>query len=126
MFSHIVIGSNDLPRSKSFYDALFAAMGGKPGTQNPKGRLVYLHRGGRFMITKPLDGRPATPANGGTIGFTMDSPAEVEAWHKAGVDNGGMAIEDPPGKRQGSTGPVYLAYLSDPDGNKLCGVHRMA
>jgi catechol 2,3-dioxygenase-like lactoylglutathione lyase family enzyme len=125
MFSHIMIGSNDIARSKSFYDALFSAIGGKPGAQDPKGRLVYVYRGGRLMISKPIDGKPATHANGGTIGFTMESAAEAEAWHKAGVENGGMAIEDPPGTRQGSSGPLYLAYLRDPDGNKLCAVHRM-
>jgi catechol 2,3-dioxygenase-like lactoylglutathione lyase family enzyme len=125
VFSHVMIGSNDIARARSFYDALFAAMGGKPGTQDPKGRLFYRHRGGLFMVSEPIDGQPACHANGGTIGFTMESPAEVEAWHKAGVENGGMAIEDPPGTRQGSTGPLYLAYLRDPDGNKLCALHRM-
>jgi catechol 2,3-dioxygenase-like lactoylglutathione lyase family enzyme len=120
-----MIGSNDIARARSFYDALFAAMGGKPGVQDPKGRLFYRHRGGLFMVSEPIDGQPACHANGGTIGFTMESPAEVEAWHKAGVENGGMAIEDPPGTRQGSTGPLYLAYLRDPDGNKLCALHRM-
>jgi catechol 2,3-dioxygenase-like lactoylglutathione lyase family enzyme len=125
MFSHVMIGSNDIARSKSFYDALFSAMGGKPGSQDPRGRLVYWHRGGLFMVSKPIDGQPACHANGGTIGFTMESTAEVEAWHKAGVESGGMAIEDPPGTRQGNYGPLYLAYLRDPDGNKLCALHRM-
>ena len=104
---------------------MFAANGGKPGTQDPKGRLVYAHNGGRFLVTKPIDGQPATRANGGTIGFTMASPAEVDAWHKAGTENGGTSIEDPPGERQGAAGALYLAYLRDPDGNKLCGLHRM-
>jgi catechol 2,3-dioxygenase-like lactoylglutathione lyase family enzyme len=126
MFSHVMIGSNDIARSRSFYDALFSAMGGKPGRQDAKGRLVYLHRGGLFMVSKPIDGEPACHANGGTIGFTMESAAEVEAWHKAGVENGGRTIEDPPGMRQGNFGPLYLAYLRDPDGNKLCALHRMS
>ena len=121
-----MIGSNDIERSKTFYDAVFAAMGAKPGTSDAKGRLIYSHRGGRFMVTKPIDGNPACPANGGTIGFIMDGPAEVDAWHKAGTANGGTSIEDPPGPRQGAAGQIYLAYLRDPDGNKLCGLHRMA
>ena len=125
MFTHVMVGSNDIARSKSFYDALFAAIGGKPGAQDPRGRLVYAHNGGRFMVTAPIDGRPATHANGGTIGFAMASPAEVDAWHKAGTENGGTSIEDPPGERQGAAGALYLAYLRDPDGNKLCGLHRM-
>jgi catechol 2,3-dioxygenase-like lactoylglutathione lyase family enzyme len=125
MFSHIMIGSNDIARSKSFYDALFGAMGGKPGVLDQKGRLIYAHRGGRLMVTKPIDGEPACHANGGTIGFVVESPEEADAWHKAGVDNAGAAIEDAPGVRQGSAGKLYLAYLRDPDGNKLCALHRM-
>ena len=125
MFTHVMIGSNDLARSKTFYDAVFAAIGGQPGTQDPRGRLIYAHRGGRFLITKPIDGEPACHANGGTIGFAMESPAEADAWHKAGVAHGGSAIEDPPGVRQGAAGSLYLAYLRDPDGNKLCALHRI-
>jgi catechol 2,3-dioxygenase-like lactoylglutathione lyase family enzyme len=122
MFSHVVIGSNDIARSKKFYDALFVAMGGKPGDQDAGGRLIYAHNGGRFMVSKPIDGGPATHANGRTIGFSMSNPAQVDAWHKAGVADGGATIEDPPGLRQGAAGALYLAYLRDPDGNKL---HRM-
>jgi catechol 2,3-dioxygenase-like lactoylglutathione lyase family enzyme len=123
MFSHVMVGSNDIARSKTFYDALFAAVGGKPGRQDDKGRLIYAHNGGLFLVSPPIDGKPATHANGGTIGFAMASPEQANAWHAAGVANGGTAIEDPPGVR--GTGPLYLAYLRDPDGNKLCGLHRM-
>ena len=125
MFSHIMVGSNDIARSKKFYDALFVAIGGQPGVQDAKGRLAYTHNGGRFMVSKPIDGKPASAANGGTIGFTMSDAKQAEAWHKAGVANGGTSIEDPPGVRQGATGRIFLAYLRDPDGNKLCALHRM-
>jgi catechol 2,3-dioxygenase-like lactoylglutathione lyase family enzyme len=124
MFSHIMIGSNDIARSKKFYDALFGAMGAKPATEDARGRLAYTHNGGRFMVSKPIDGKPASHANGGTIGFLMSSPDQAQAWHKAGVANGGKTIEDPPGVRQGATGEMYLAYLRDPDGNKLCALYR--
>ena len=124
MFSHITIGSNDLARTKAFYDALFAATGGEPGVEDPKRRLIYAHRGGRLIVTKPIDGKAATGANGGTIGFTMESPDEAKAWHDAGVANGGTSCEDPPGERTGSAGKMYLAYLRDPDGNKLCALYR--
>ena len=126
MFSHVMIGSNDIARSKSFYDALFAALGGKPGRIDDKGRLSYLHKGAAFMVTPPIDGASATHANGGTIGFAADGPEQAQAWHAAGVAHGGTAIEDPPGIRQGAMGPLYLAYLRDPDGNKLCALHRVA
>ena len=126
MFNHVMVGSNDLARSRAFYDAVIGAMGGKPGVQDAMGRLIYAHRGGRLMVTKPIDGGAATGANGGTLGFKMESDAEVAAWHKAGMENGGVSCEDPPGPRQGPNGSVYLAYLRDPDGNKLCGLHRAA
>ena len=126
MFSHVMIGSNDVERSKQFYDALLATIGGKPAKTDPAGRLVYLHRGGVLMITKPIDGNAATSANGGTIGFAVEGPDEAEAWHRAGLAHGGTAVEDPPGLRDGTYGPLYLAYLRDPDGNKLCAIHRLA
>ena len=124
MFSHMMVGSNDMPRSKTFYDAIFQAMGGRPGREDDKGRLVYLHDGGIFLVTKPLDGAPATAGNGCTVGFRMTA-AQADDWHAAGVANGGTAIEDPPGIREGSFGQLYLAYLRDPDGNKLCALHRV-
>jgi catechol 2,3-dioxygenase-like lactoylglutathione lyase family enzyme len=124
MFSHIMVGSNDLERSKTFYDSLFAAMGAKPGRRDEKG-VNYLHNGALFMVRPPLNGRAATHGNGSTIGFTVDSPERVDAWHAAGVQTGGMSVEDPPGIRQGTFGPLYLAYLRDPDGNKLCALHRL-
>ncbi len=125
MFSHVMVGSNDIARSKKFYDALFGAVGGKPGSQDAKGRLIYVHNGGLLLVSQPIDGKPATHANGGTIGFAMASPEQAKAWHDAGVAAGGTSIEDPPGVRAGGAVPMYLAYLRDPDGNKLCGLHRM-
>ena len=124
MYSHMMVGSNDIERSRKFYDATFQAMGGKPGRTDDKNRLIYMHNGGLFIVTPPIDGQPATPANGGTIGIAM-TPEQADAWHQAGTENGGTAIEDPPGVRSGAMGSLYLAYLRDPDGNKLCALHRM-
>ena len=126
MFSHVMVGSNDIERSKRFYDALFAAIGGKAGRIDEKGRLLYPHKGGLCMVSKPIDGEPAHHANGGTIGFAMESPEQANAWHDAGVSAGGTSIEDPPGLRHQHFGTLYLAYLRDPDGNKLCALHRPA
>ena len=125
MFSHMMVGSNDLARSKKFYDALLTTIGGKPGFEDPKGRLIYANKGAMFLVTKPIDGEPATVANGATIGFAVDGPDQAKAWHQAGVDNGGAAIEDAPGVREGGGMKLYLAYLRDPDGNKLCALHRV-
>ena len=125
MFSHVMVGSNDIDRSKRFYDALFAAVGGKAGRKDDRGRLSYLHKGAVLMVSPPIDGKPATHGNGSTIGIALDSPEQVRRWHDAGAASGGTSIEDPPGIRQGSFGPLYLAYLRDPDGNKFCGLHRL-
>lgn len=125
MYSHMMVGTDDIDRSKKFYDALFGAVGGKPGFVDPKGRIIYMHNGGLFLVTKPIDGEAATPGNGMTVGFAMANPAECDAWHAAGLAAGGKAIEDPPGVREAGFGKLYLAYLRDPDGNKLCALHRM-
>ncbi len=125
MYSHNMVGTNDLAKSKAFYDATFTAIGGKEAIQDDKGRLIYMHNGGIFLVTPPIDGQPATAGNGCTIGFAMESPEQADAWHAAGVANGGTAIEDPPGVREGGMGALYLAYLRDPDGNKLCALKRM-
>jgi catechol 2,3-dioxygenase-like lactoylglutathione lyase family enzyme len=125
MFSHMMVGSNDLERSQKFYDQLFTSIGSKPGRTDDKGRLSYGRNGAVFMVTSPIDGQPATRGNGSTIGFSLDSPEQVDTWHKAGVEAGGTSIEDPPGIRSNAFGALYLAYLRDPDGNKLCGLHRI-
>src|ERR1700734_2288268 len=101
MFNHMMVGSNDIARSKKFYDALFGAIGGQPGREDAKGRLIYAHDGGVLMVSKPIDDKPATHANGGTIGIKLASPEQGKAWHDAGVANGGTSIEDPPGIRPG-------------------------
>ncbi len=125
MYSHMMVGSNDIDRSKKFYDATFKAIGGREGIVDEKGRLIYLHNGGAFLVTKPIDGEPATAGNGCTVGIAM-TPEQADAWHAAGVAAGGTAIEDPPGVRgEGTPNAMYLAYLRDPDGNKLCALHRM-
>lgn len=125
MYSHNMVGSNDIARSKTFYDALFTAIGGRAGMQDDKGRLLYMYNSGLFMVSTPIDGEPATIGNGSTVGFAMDSPEQADAWHAAGVAAGGTSIEDPPGIREGGFGKLYLAYLRDPDGNKLCALKRM-
>lgn len=125
MFTHVVLGSNDLQRSRQFYDAIFAVLGGEPGVEYGPDRLAYAHNGNRLMITRPINGEPATFANGGTIGIAAASPEQARAWHDAGVANGGTSCEDPPGPRDFGTMKLYLGYLRDPDGNKLCIMHPL-
>jgi catechol 2,3-dioxygenase-like lactoylglutathione lyase family enzyme len=125
MFSHVMFGVNDLERSKKFYDALLGTLGIGPGVANAK-RYFYRSPTGTFGITTPINGAPATQGNGSTLGFAVQSPEQGDAWHAAGVANGGTTCEDPPGFREGPTGQIYLAYLRDPDGNKICALHRPA
>ncbi|MAT36350.1 MAG: glyoxalase [Ponticaulis sp.] len=124
MFSHMMVGSNDLDKAKTFYDAILGVLGAKEGVIDPKGRLVYRHNGAAFLVTKPIDGNPATVSNGATLGFAAESPEQADAWHKAGAAAGGTPIEDPPGWREGGGMRLYLAYLRDPDGNKICALCR--
>ena len=125
MFSHVMVGANDLDVSRKFYDAVLGTLGIPAGITDEKGRIFYLSPAGVFAVTKPINGASATAANGGTVGFTVGDPAGVDAWHAAGVANGGTTCEDPPGVRESGMGKMYLAYLRDPSGNKLCAVHRM-
>lgn len=124
MFSHIMIGTNDIDRSKKFYDAVLGALGVPAGNVD-RHRVFWRTKTGVFSTSLPIDGQPATCANGGTIGFACSSPEQVQAWHAAGLANGGVTIEDPPGVREGAAGKLYLAYLRDPDGNKICALHRV-
>lgn len=124
MYSHNMVGTNDLAKSRTFYDALFTAVGGQPGQADPeRPRAMWFHKDGIFVVTKPINGEPATVANGSTIGFVMDNPEQVHAWHDAGVAAGGTTCEDPPGPRPFGDRQLYLAYLRDPDGHKLCALH---
>ena len=123
MFSHIMIGTNNLDKAKAFYDPLLATLGVPAGNVD-RHRIFYRTKGGVLGVSIPIDGQPASSMNGGTIGFACDSAEQADAWHAAGIANGGTTCEDPPGVREGSK--MYLAYLRDPDGNKLCALHRMA
>jgi len=129
MLNHVFVGSNDIERSKRFYDAVLGTLGAPESVRNtaPSGhtRLFYRHNGSTFGISEPIDGEVATLANGGTIGFKCDSAEQVKAFHDVAVEHGGKSIEEPPGLRDGKMGPMHLAYVRDPDGNKLCAIFRV-
>ena len=128
MFSHVVVGTNDLKIAKRFYDAVLGALGygeGLSDDDDVRRRYVYRTDTGLFIVTQPINGQPASPANGGTIGFACQSTEQVDRWHAAGVANGGTSAEAPPGVRETASNSLYLAYLRDPDGNKICALHRM-
>jgi catechol 2,3-dioxygenase-like lactoylglutathione lyase family enzyme len=124
LFSHVMLGVNDMDASRKFYDATLGALGYSAGVIDPKGRCVYRSDSGVLLLSAPLNGEAACGANGGTVGFKVDSSVAAVAWHAAGVANGGTACEDPPGPR-GDPASMYLAYLRDPAGNKLCVLQRL-
>ncbi len=128
MFSHVMVGTNDIERSKRFYDAVLATLGvGEPIRNEARtghNRLFYRHDGGMFCVSEPINSESASFANGATIGFKCATPELVHAFHDTAVAHGGTSIEEPPGLRQGKMGALYLAYVRDPDGNKLCALHR--
>ena len=128
MFNHIMVGSNDIERSKRFYDAVLATLGAGAPLRNKADsghtRLFYQHDGSTFCVSEPINGEAATFSNGGTIGFKCSSAEQVQAFHDTAVAHGGVSIEQAPGLRKGSLGPMHLAYVRDPDGNKLCVIYR--
>ena len=128
MFNHVMVGSNDIERSARFYTAVLGVLGAGEPMRNraPSGhtRLFYRHDGSTFCVSEPIDGQPAHSANGGTIGFKCNSVEQLQAFHDAAIAAGGTSIEDPPGPRIGDLGELHLAYVRDPDGNKLCAIYR--
>ena len=128
MFNHIMVGSNDIERSARFYTAVLGVLGaGEPMRgRAPSGhmRLFYRHDGNTLGICEPINGESATSANGGTIGFKCTSPEQLHQFHDTAVAAGGTSIEEPPGLRTSELGQLYLAYVRDPDGNKLCAIYR--
>lgn len=124
MFSHVMIGTNNLDRAKTFYDAVLGTLGVPPGFVD-RHRVFWRTPTGVFSVSLPIDGQPATIGNGGTIGFAAQSTEQADAWHAAGLAQGGKTCEEPPGVREGAAGKLYLAYLRDPDGNKICSMYRL-
>jgi catechol 2,3-dioxygenase-like lactoylglutathione lyase family enzyme len=128
MLNHVMLGSNDIEKSKAFYNAVLGVLGaGEPMVHvadSGHTRLFYIHDGNTFAISEPINDKPAECANGFTIGFKCNSPEQIQELHDVAIANGGKTLEDPPGLREGSMGPMYLCYFTDPDGHKICGIHR--
>ena len=128
MFSHVMVGSSDIERSKAFYDAVLGVLGaGAPmEDRNDTGqtRLFYRHNGSLFGLSEPINGEAASVANGSTIGFACNSPEQVRGLHDVAVANGGTSVEEPPGPRKRASGVLHLCYFRDPDGHKICGLYR--
>ena len=117
IFTHVCVGTNDLEKSRAFYDAALAPLG--INNLSAFGENGYLYRvdAPEFLILKPANGEPACHANGGTIGFAAATRDKVHAFHADGMSAGGTC-EGEPGPRT-FTPTAYAAYLRDPDGNKI-------
>ena len=128
MLNHLMIGATDIEKTKSFYNAVLGVLGAKPPLSNVNAtgqtRIFYSHKGSTLCMSEPINGEPATGANGMTIGLACDSPEQVQELHDVAIANGGTSVEDPPGPRESDMGLMYLCYFLDPDGNKLCGIFR--
>jgi catechol 2,3-dioxygenase-like lactoylglutathione lyase family enzyme len=128
MLFHTMVGSNDIERSRQFYDAVLGSLGAGPAAENIAGsghkRLLYRNPGGtHFIVSQPINDEPATVANGSTVAFSCGSPEQVQQFHDVAVAHGGTSIEDLPGPRESAMGIIHLTYVRDPDGNKLCGIY---
>ena len=118
MFSHVMIGTNDLEKAKVFYDALLGTLGVRPAKVDGH-RIFYFTKTGVFSVSKPINGEPATHANGGTIGFLAASPEQAAAWHAAGIANGATTCEDPPGVRELAEADENRLHRRLPDASHL-------
>ena len=121
MISYVTIGVNDIPRAKTFYDAVLGTLGHQR-IYETEDWLGYCPADGAYMpriwVCKPENGKAATVGNGSMVGLHAPSPAVVDRFHAAGLASGGID-EGPPGRRARYQSGYYLAYLRDPAGNKL-------
>lgn len=128
MFNHVMVGPNDIERSNRFYDTVLGVLGASEPIWNEADgghmRLFYRHEGSTFCVSEPINDAAATAGNGSTVAFKCSSLAQVREFHDVAVAYGGTSIEDAPGPRNSNMGLVNLAYVRDPDGNKLCAIHR--
>ncbi|CAM2151320.1 VOC family protein [Pararobbsia alpina] len=133
MFSYVTVGTNDIERSIRFYDPVMTALGHR---RCPEGGVTDVfewagwgtYEDGEVIelalwVVKPFDNQPAIPGNGVMVAFDASSRAVVDAFYRAGLDNGGTS-EGEPGVRPYYGPTFYVAYVRDPDGNKLAAVCR--
>jgi catechol 2,3-dioxygenase-like lactoylglutathione lyase family enzyme len=119
MFTHMFVGTNDIDKSRAFYQAALGALGRQNVMPADAPRLVFPSDAGSFIVGAPADGQSATHYNGFTVGFAAADPAAIDAFHAAGLANGG-SDDGAPGPRPNAPGNAYGAYLRDPDGHKVC------
>ncbi|MBT2134914.1 VOC family protein [Croceibacterium sp. LX-88] len=122
MFTHVFLGSNDIEKSREFYDATMSVLGYQNVAPVEAGRLIYAGPQGTFIVAPPYNGEAATVSNGHTLGFSAPDDETIVKWHQAGLAAGGVD-EGAPGPRAAAPNNSHGAYLRDPDGNKVCVFH---
>jgi len=126
MIGYVTLGTDDLERSRAFYDALFAEIGASRLMEMDSGFTLYGTGWGRpgVAVTRPYDGEPARAGNGNMVSLVVDARDKVDRVHAralalGGSDEGAPGLRGPEGDRA-----FYGGYFRDPDGNKFC-VFRM-
>ena len=132
MFSHVMLGAIDIEESREFYDKIMPFLGTRLGkltldTDGKKSYIYFVNNKNSFLLKEPINNQAATHGNGTTIGFNASSTEMIDEWYAAGIKAGGINPElcDPPGIREGGGVQLYLAYLNDPSGNKICAMYRI-
>ncbi len=121
--NYVMIGSNDVTKARSYYDAVVPQIGGKVIAEYMPHAVCYELRGGGTMwVATPFDKETATVGNGNMVGLLCESEAEVRDVHAAALANGGTNEGDP-GERPQYGPNFYGAYARDPDGNKMSFVY---
>lgn len=124
MFSHLMLGVNDMEASKAFYDAVLGTLGRGPGVMGAKGRCFYFSDFG-ILVLKPSSIRLDINSTDSITGFTAETASQVDAWYKTGLSFGEDRVDGPPLIRDAEAGKFYLSYLLDPTGNKLCAMQYL-
>ena len=117
ILSHVSIGTNDMPRSVAFYDAVLPVLGCKKLMEFPFG-VAYGQQFPEFWVQLPIDGKPASVGNGTHICFVAASQEAVHAFHQAAMA-AGATDDGPPGPRPQYSAGYYGAFARDPDGHKV-------
>jgi catechol 2,3-dioxygenase-like lactoylglutathione lyase family enzyme len=121
---YIMIGSNDLARSRVFYDAVMPHIGAT--LAHDYGDITFGYttsNGSAIWVARPYDKQAAVPGNGSMPGFGCAREAVVDAAHAAALAHGGTSEGDP-GPRPIYGEGIYIGYVRDPDGNKMSFIYN--
>ena len=117
--NYVMLGSNDVEKARSFYDAVLPAIGGMLVAEYMPHAFCYeLRGGGRIWVATPFNGQSAICGNGNMVGLSCESRKDVDRAHQLALAHGGVS-EGAPGPRPQYSPDFYGAYVRDLDGNKM-------